>query len=255
MRTFFSFRNHEFFLISILGVNFIDCCYNLAIKKLKSGCLMVVPSGPGLATIGKDLRYTEAVQNADFAIPDSGYMVLLLRLLKGIKINKFSGYYFFKNFFKENFNKNDLFLIDPNKEESKINNAYLNKIGIPIKKSFQYVAPIYGNGKIEDKFLINRLNTLTTKPKYIMINLGSGVQEPLGHYLKQNLNFNPGIICTGAAIAFFTGRQANISPFIDKLSLGWLWRCIRNPKVFIPRYLSAFSLLFLILKADVKVIK
>ena len=88
-----------------------------------------------------------------------------------------------------------------------------------------------------------------------MINLGSGVQEPLGYYLKQNLNYNPGIICTGAAISFFTKSQANISPFIDKLGLGWLWRCISNPIVFIPRYLSAFRLFFLILKTKIKVVK
>ena len=238
----------------ILGIPFIDGLYNDIIK-LKHGRVMGVPSGPGLATIGKDLRYSEAVYNADFAIPDSGYMVLLLRLFKGIKINKFSGYDFLKPFFAEKFSKNDLFLIDPNEKESKINNTYLNGIGIPINNSFQYVAPIYGSNEIEDKVLLNKLNSIQEKPKYIMINLGSGVQEPLGYYLKQNLNFTPGIICTGAAISFFTGSQANITPLIDKLGLGWLWRCIKNPTVFIPRYFSAFSLFFLILKADVKVIE
>ena len=216
---------------------------------------MVVPSAPGLETINKDLRYTEAVQNADFAISDSGFMVFLLRVLKGIKINKFSGYEFLKRFFEETFDQNDLFLIDPNDEESKINNAYLNKIGIPIDKSYHYVAPMYCGGKIEDKALLDKLNSLIGKPKYIMINLGSGVQEPLCYYLKQNLDFKPRIVCTGAAISFFPGSQASISPIIDKLSLGWLWRCIKNPRVFVPRYLSAFSLFFLILKSDVKVIE
>jgi len=229
--------------------------YKNVVNNLLNGCLMVVPSGPGLATIGKDLRYTEAVQKSDFAIPDSGYMVLLLRLFKGIKINKFSGYEFLKHFLKEKFNKNNLFLIDPNEEESKLNNDYLNEIGIPIEKSFQYVAPMYCDEKIEDKALLERLNNLKEKPKYIMINLGSGVQEPLGYYLKQNLKFNTGIICTGAAISFFTGSQANISPLIDRLGVGWLWRCIKNPTVFIPRYLKAFRLFFLILKTEIKVIK
>ena len=242
-------------MYNIFSIPFIDGNYNTAYQRLKKGELMIVPSGPGLATIGKDLRYTETVQNADFAIPDSGYMVLLLRILKGIKINKFSGYEFLKHFFKEKFNKNDIFLIDPNEEESNINNAYLNEIGIPIENHYHYVAPIYGNGKIEDKILLDKLNSLDETPKYIMINLGSGVQEPLGYYLKQKLHFNPGIICTGAAISFFTGSQANISPLIDILGLGSLWRCIKNPRIFVPRYLSAFSLFFLILKADVKVIK
>ena len=80
---------------------------------------MVVPSGPGLSSIGKDLQYTEAVKNADFAIPDSGFMVLLLRWLKGIKIKKLSGFKFLNFFLKENFRKNELFLIDPNAYESK----------------------------------------------------------------------------------------------------------------------------------------
>jgi N-acetylglucosaminyldiphosphoundecaprenol N-acetyl-beta-D-mannosaminyltransferase len=226
--------------------------YKRLISLLNSGGLFVVPSGPGLSTVGKDKRYTNAVQNADYAIPDSGYMVLLLRMLRGIKINKFSGYNLLKNFFKEKFCKNDLFLIDPNEEESKLNNDYLNSIGIPIEKSYQYVAPRYGDYKIADRVLLNRLNTLREKPKYIMINLGSGVQEPLGYYLIQNLKFRPGIICTGAAISFFTGSQAKISPLIDKLGLGWLWRSIKTPSVFIPRYLKAFSLFNLILKSDIE---
>ena len=240
---------------NILGIKFINGGYPEAIQNLKQGGVMGVPSGPGLATIGQDLIYTEAVQNADFAIPDSGYMVLLLRIFKGININKFSGYEFLKHFLKEQFIKSDLFLIDPNEKESKINNAYLNGIGIPIKKTYHYVAPIYKKNKITDEVLLKTLNTLKEKPKFIMINLGSGVQEPLGYYLKENLNFRPGIICTGAAISFFTGSQANISPLIDKLGMGWFWRCLIKPGIFIPRYLGAFSLFFLIFKADVEVIE
>jgi len=213
---------------------------------------MVVPSGPGLATIGSDLRYTHAVQNCDFAIPDSGYMVLLLKIFKGIKIKKLSGYDFLKRFLSEElFNKKELFFIDPTEKESELNYKYLCRKGIPIDSNYQYIAPIYGDGTIEDKVLIKKLNSLIQKPKYIIINLGSGIQEPLGLYLKQNLNFNPGIICTGAAISFLTGAQANISPLIDKLYLGWLWRCIKNPCVFVPRYLSAFRLFKLILRAEV----
>ena len=214
---------------------------------------MIVPSGPGLATIGKDLRYTEAVQYADFAIPDSKYMVFLLKVLKGVRINKFSGYLFLKHFFSEKIFGDELFLIDPNERESKANNTFLNGIGIPINKSYQYIAPIYKKNSIVDDLLIDKLQSLKVKPKYIMINLGSGVQEPLGYYLKQKLNFNVGIICTGAAISFFTRNQANITPLIDKLGMGWLWRCLKNPKVFIPRYLGAFRLFFQIFKSDVEV--
>jgi len=237
-----------------LDINFVDGLYSKIFDKIKLGGFMVVPSGPGLSSIGKDLQYTEAVKNADFAIPDSGFMVLLLRWLKGIKIKKLSGFKFLNFFLKENFQKNELFLIDPNAYESKKNNDYLNKIGIPIEQSNHYVAPIYNKNKVEDKELINILNRLENKPKYIMINLGSNIQEPLGYYLKNNISYKSGIICTGAAISFFTGSQANISPLLDKLSLGWLWRIIKNPSVFLPRYYNALNLFFLILKSDVEIV-
>ena len=237
-----------------MDINFVDGLYSKIFDKIKLGGFMVVPSGPGLSSIGKDLQYTEAVKNADFAIPDSGFMVLLLRWLKGIKIKKLSGFEFLNFFLKENFRKNELFLIDPNSYESKKNNDYLNKIGIPIEQSNHYVAPIYNKNKVEDKELINILNRLENKPKYIMINLGSNIQEPLGYYIKNNISYKSGIICTGAAISFFTGSQANISPLLDKLSLGWLWRIIKNPSVFLPRYYNALNLFFLILKSDVEIV-
>jgi len=242
--------------ISIFGIKFINENFNHIIYRLNQGDFMVIPSAPGLSTIFKDERYANAVKKADFALPDSGYMILLLRLFKKIKLKKYSGYSFLKDFLNmNNFKKNDLFLVDPNNEESKINNAYLNSIGIPINKTYHYVSPVYDDAEIVDQYLLDKLNSLAQKPKYIMINLGSGVQEPLGGYLKQNLDYNPGIICTGAAIAFFTGRQANISTLIDKVGLGWLWRCIKNPTVFIPRYFGAFGLFILILKGDIKVVK
>jgi len=241
--------------IKIFNILFISENFQNIIKRLNRGGLMVVPSGPGLATMGKDIRYTEAVQNADFAIPDSRYMILLLNLLKGIRINKLSGYEFLFNFFKEDFKNNDLFLIEPNKKEANINNSYLNKIGIPIPKSFHYIAPLYKREEIRDQALLDKLNSMEKKPKYIMINLGSNVQEPLGYYLKKYLTFKPAIICTGAAISFFTGSQANISPLIDKIGLGWLMRCIDKPSLYIPRYIKAFRLLLMIIKTDIQVIR
>ena len=72
----------------LFDITFLNGDYDTVSEKLKNGAFMVVPSAPGLCTIGKDLNYTKAVQNADFAIPDSRYMVLLLWLLKGYKIKK-----------------------------------------------------------------------------------------------------------------------------------------------------------------------
>jgi hypothetical protein len=64
-----------------------------------------------------------------------------------------------------------------------------------------YTAPLYEKKRVEDKKLLEIIED--KKPKYILINLGGGVQEKLGAYLKQNISYKAAIMCTGAAIAFF----------------------------------------------------
>ena len=86
-------------------------------------------------------------------------------------------------------------------------------------KSNHYIAPKYDPKKIQDKKLIKRISVL--KPEIIIINIGGGIQEILGFYLKNNLKYKPMIICTGAAIAYLTTDQAPINDFIDKIYLGW----------------------------------
>ena len=59
----------------------------------------------------------------------------------------------------------------------------------------------------------------------------------------KNLNYKPVIICTGAAIAFLTKRQAPINIYVDKFYMGWLMRIIYNPKIFLYRTLRSVKLI------------
>ena len=118
--------------------------------------------------------------------------------------------------------------------------------------SNHYVAPQYPKSDISDNELLNKINNLKNEPKYIIINLGSGVQEPLGYFLKNKLKFKCSIICSGAAIAFLTGEQAKINSKVDELGLGWLWRIFKNPIKFSSRYIKAFPLITLLIKEKVK---
>ena len=229
--------------IKLFGVNFIDENFNIIKKLLKRGGLLVLPSGPGLSDIKKNVKYHKALKNADIALFDSGYLCLLLKL-KNIHVKKFSGFLFFKKLIhsltKEPSKK--ILLIDPNKYESKINYEFLKSK--KILKVYNYISPWYNTKNIKDSKLLIKIKKI--KPNYIIINLGGGTQERLGSYIKNNINFKPAIICSGAAISFFTKQQAPINIFFDKIYLGWLIRIIYKPSIFLPRYLSAFKLIFLI---------
>jgi len=237
----------------LFGIQFINGDFNLAYNKLNDGGLMVVPAAPALAEIYRDKSYYNALLKSDFAIPDSGFMVLILKLFKRVNINKLSGVSFLRNFIFKINPSDTIFLIDPTRESSIINNVYLKDCGIVISKDDHYVAPFYNTSNIIDRVLINKLEE--KKPKYILINIGGGVQEPLGLYLKNNLSFKPSIICTGAAIAILNGQQALMPNWIDKLYLGWLARCLHNPSVFIPRYLKSFKLFPLLIKEKIVIKK
>lgn len=227
--------------VSILGIKFLAEGYPVARQLLDNGALMVVPAAPALATIEKDKFYYEALRNSDFALPDSGLMVLLVKYTSGIHLKKLSGLAFLRHFLEEPILRNEkcLFLIDPDNIDKKLNHKYLISRGIRIDPSDHYVAPIYRSNLVEDPKLLKILEN--KKPKYILINIGGGIQEKLGFYLINNLSYRPGIICTGAAISFLTHKQIPIPPIFDSLHLGWLLRCIHNPRRFIPRYLKAFS--------------
>tara|TARA_B110000305_G_C19289009_1_gene563213 strand:- start:24 stop:737 length:714 start_codon:yes stop_codon:yes gene_type:complete len=235
-------------IINFLDIKFTDISYLDLKKLLKKGGLVVLPSGPGLSTLRNDLNYKIALQNSDIVLFDSGFFCILLSVLKNIKVKKFSGYKLLKNLIKDlKKSKKKLFLIDPDQNQSKINKKYLD-----LKNLSQYVAPQYRRKKIEDKKLLNIL--ITQKPEYIIINLGGNTQEVLGYYLKQKLKYKPIIICSGAAISYFTKEQAPISDLIDNFYLGWLFRILLNPLIFLPRYISAIKLFFIVLnnKAAVK---
>ena len=233
--------------IQILGIQFfkgkvVDVFHFLKDK----GGLLTVPAAPALVTISEDPHYYSALLESDIVIPDSGYMVLIWNLFFKNKIPKISGLEFI-NFFMENsqaIKQDTIFLVNPSDVDGTINRDFLNTKGFHVTIEDSYTAPFY-NGNVNDNRLLEVIEK--QKPKWVFINIGGGTQEKLGLYLKNNLSYRPAILCTGAALAFKTGRQANVPVWVDYIYLGWLMRCLSNPKVFVPRYLSGFKLLTMIL--------
>ena len=218
---------------------------------IKKG-LFVFPAGPALASINKSKNYYESIKKADLVFFDSGFFVLLLKFLKNISVNKFSGYKFLNLFFdylKKNKDKS-VFCIDPNLKFSISNRNFLKKLGV--KKIHNYLAPEYQTKKLSDKKLLNQVNKI--KPDYILTNIGGGRQEILGLYLKRSLKIKTTILCTGAAISFFTKDQAPINKLVDQFYLGWFLRLIFNPLVFSKRYLYSLKLIPMVIFSKIKTI-
>lgn len=233
--------------VQILGIQFFKGKVNEVFEILKkNGGLITVPAAPALVTISKDSHYYESLLESDVVIPDSGYMVLIWNTFFKKKINKISGLEFI-NYFVDNirqFHKDKFFLVNPSDLDGTINKDFLNDKGLQISDEDIYTAPFY-KGNVNDTVLLEQIEK--QKPQWVFINIGGGTQEKLGLYLKNNLSYQPAILCTGAALAFKTGRQVNMPSWVDYIYMGWLLRCISNPKVFVPRYLSGFKLLRMIL--------
>ena len=227
-------------IIIFKGIKFYNYSFTKIVSIIDKGGYLVAPAASALSNISNNKKYHESLKKSDVAIFDSGFFCILLRIFKGKKINKLSGYFFLKKFLSMNFKKKTKFLtIDPAVADSKINKLYLRSKNIKNVKS--YIAPKYEHNNVYDQKLIKLIKKY--KPKYIIINIGGEIQEILGLFIKNNTSDKISIICTGAAIAFLTKRQAPINDVIDKFYLGWLARIVFNPRKSLVRTIKSLYLI------------
>lgn len=225
----------------ILGVDFYAGDVDGAIDQVSSGGLLVVPAAPALKDIACNESYREAITNADVAIPDSAFMVLLWNWFEGDSLKRLSGLKYLRRLLSREEVRvpGNTFWVMAGEVSARKNVRWLASSGILVPPSRVYEAPMYGS-EIDDPELIKRLHDL--RVKHIVITIGGGTQERLGLYLKRNLNYRPAIHCIGAAIAFLSGDQVKIPDWADRFYLGWFLRCISAPARYVPRYWSAVKL-------------
>src|ERR1700688_2565905 len=75
----------------ILGIDFFDGSAKAAIEIMRSGGLLVIPAAPALKDLDHNLEYRESLLNADLAITDSAFMVLIWNRLQSTPIKRLSG--------------------------------------------------------------------------------------------------------------------------------------------------------------------
>jgi UDP-N-acetyl-D-mannosaminuronic acid transferase (WecB/TagA/CpsF family) len=238
----------------ILGIDFFDGSARAAIALMREGGLLVIPAAPALKDLDRNPDYRDALLNADLAITDSAFMVLIWNRLQQTRIRRLSGLEYLR-----------VLLLEPGVRRpgntawimaspisAQRNRAWLERQGIAVPDDHLYLAPMYtavvgaepseaDPYSLSDPVLLERLERL--RPQHIILTIGGGTQERLGLYLKRNLSYRPAIHCVGAAIAFLSGDQVSIPMWADRYYLGWLFRSLSEPKRYGPRYWEARKLL------------
>lgn len=232
----------------ILGIRFFNGDVEEAIAQISEhGGFLVAPSGTCFARLREDEMYRRAIVSADVAIADSALMVVLWRLLRRENVQRISGLKYMKRLLARLKGKgtSDLFLVLPSERAQQKLLDWSRHNAFSIRRENCYVAPKYGL-EVEDGNLLAIIGE--RRPSHVVIAIGSGAQEKLGYYLRENLSYRSPIHCTGAALGFIIGDQAPIPDWVDRLYFGWLWRLIAQPSIFIPRLSRAVELPWLIWK-------
>jgi len=234
-------RSHS---TTILGIPFFRGTAKEAVVRMMRGGLLVVPAAPALREMERDAEYREALVEADLAIPDSAFMVLLWNLLDHDWLKRISGLEYLRSLLRTEGVRSagSCLWVMPNATSAERNREWLSRQGIELPAEYIYQAPVYGGvgAPVHDDKLVQLLERL--RPRHIILTVGGGTQEKLGLYLKRHLSYRPAIHCVGAAIAFLSGDQVRIPVWADRLYMGWMFRCFWQPARYIPRYWEARKL-------------
>jgi N-acetylglucosaminyldiphosphoundecaprenol N-acetyl-beta-D-mannosaminyltransferase len=197
--------------------------------------------------LGEDAPYRRAMLAADVAIPDSGLMVLMWRLLRRRKILRLSGLKYLKALLHALKQKesSEIFFVLPSARSQEKLIAWAEREDFPLKIDNCYIAPRYLL-EIDDRQLVELI--IARRPRHVLVAIGSGPQEKLAHYLIRQLDYRPAIHCIGAALGFITGDQTSIPELADRFYLGWLIRFLAQPRLFAPRVVMSLRLPALMIK-------
>ena len=217
----------------ILGVRFYISDLDGLLDLVPQGGLIVAPSAPVMVRLEDDPAHRQALEGAEIAITDSAYMVLLWLVLTGERVRRISGLRLLRGLIgRGDFRRRgETFWVMPSAEDARVNFSWLKTQGFDVAGDESYTAPMYPrSGTISDPSLVALIKA--RRPRLIVVALSGGVQERLGWYLRNQLDYGPSILCIGGAIAFLSGRQTGIPVWADRLALGWLFRFIWDPRGF-----------------------
>src|SRR5437764_13196971 len=189
----------------ILGARFFNGAAPDAVDYItRVGGYTVVPAAPALVKIENDPAYRCALVEADLAIADSGFMVLLWRMLRGRTIARISGLKYLRILLANPRlrERGSIFLVLPHQSSLEKALVWLRHEGFEIASDDCYIAPNYsscsrGSVSREERERVSQRRGYSIaddaliviieqrRPAHIIIGIGGGVQEKLGFYLSE----------------------------------------------------------------------
>ena len=157
---------------TILGIRFFIGTAAEAVGRMARGGLLVVPAAPALKDLEVKASYREALLNADMAITDSAFMVMVWNWLQKDSIRRLSGLEYLRELLKQPDVRQpgNVFWIMASPVSAERNLGWLAEQGIDVPEECVYLAPMYSEQKIWDPELLERIERI--RPQHIVADAG-----------------------------------------------------------------------------------
>ncbi len=230
--------------------------YRQELSKMQTnnGLVINTINGHSYTVAKKDQFFKEALKASDILLPDGDSVVLAVKILSGVRIQKVAGYDLFMYLMKMLNEQNGSCFFLGAMEET------LDKIKSRISMEFPNVRV----GSFSPPFKVEfskEDNTLMQKhvsrfcPNVLFVGMTAPKQEKWVHVNKEKLDAH--IICSiGAVFDFYAGTAKRPPQWMIKLKLEWLGRLLKEPKRMWRRYLVSTPVLLIdVLRYKFKIIR
>ena len=151
------------------GIRFFVGSAAQAVEYGLRGGLVVVPAAPALVKLADDPSYRLALLNANMALTDSMFMVLVWRALQGEWLPRTSGLAYLRRLLADSGVRapGQTFWIMPSESATARNLQWLSGEGWAATAEDHYVAPAYRGGDIEDLTLLDLVRS--RRPAHVIV--------------------------------------------------------------------------------------
>lgn len=217
---------------SILGVSISIISHEALLEMIgerlsqRQTCTVVANANPEiLIQAYKNTDYREILNSADIIIPDGIGVVMALRFLYGIRIERIAGVDLAQKILAlASHHKKTAFLLGATDAANKRAIANITRKTKNLK--------LYGlGGNFSETEAIERINAFN--PDILFVALGSPKQEifikNLFHIPYSTFHIPPLIMAIGGAIDFWAHPSLRAPKMLQRIGLEWLWRLIQQP--------------------------